>query len=134
MHINTSICTHAGRTYIWNIVVSSLTFFFLQFNTYTANRSLLNPLHQSCHIPVQCALFRKLFPNQFYTQYSVPCNLVTEPFTGDDGNIFAHSLICVKVHSEASVVLLDDDLRRLLNSLRAYSPLHKKDTVNKDQR
>jgi len=38
-------------------------------------------------------------------------NLVAQALGLDDGDLFAHALVCVKVLGEAVVILLDDNLR-----------------------
>ena len=47
------------------------------------------------------------------------CDLVAHALAGDDGHLINNALVGVEVKRQSRVVLLDDDSRRLLDSLRA---------------
>lgn len=53
----------------------------------------------------------------------LPSDLVTELLARYDGDLFAHSLVGVKVQAEAGVVLFDERLGRLLHRLGSYASL-----------
>jgi hypothetical protein len=54
---------------------------------------------------------------------SSPSNLVSQRFCRDDGNFLNNTLVGVEVDGQASVVLLDDDLRGLLDGFRSDATL-----------
>lgn len=45
--------------------------------------------------------------------------LVAQTLRGNDGNLITNSLVCLEIESQLGVVSFDDDLRGLLDSLRA---------------
>ena len=53
----------------------------------------------------------------------LPCDFISQPFAGNDGNLLAYSLVGVKVVRESRVVLLDDDPRSFLHGLGTHSTL-----------
>lgn len=83
----------------------------------------MNSLHQTSHVSTTvCNIWNTVTIHSL----NIPCNLVSEPFTWNDGNVLTYPLIDVEVHGETSVILLDDHLGRLLYSLGSYSPLRKR--------
>jgi hypothetical protein len=50
-------------------------------------------------------------------------DLVAQPLRLNNGNLLTYPLVCVKVKSEAAVVLLDNDTRSLLHGLGAHTTL-----------
>lgn len=57
----------------------------------------------------------------------LPGNLVAQGLGRNDGHLLADALVGVEVHGQSSVVLLDDNLGGLLDSLRTNATLHKKE-------
>jgi hypothetical protein len=53
----------------------------------------------------------------------LPGDLVSKLLARDDGDLLAYSLVGVEVQSETSVVLLDEGLRGLLDSLGSNASL-----------
>lgn len=89
-------------TYLRDVVVPSLTFFFLELNGNATNGSALDALHKMSH---------------------ETGDLVSKTLARDDGDLLAYSLVGVKVESQSSVVLLDDHSRRLLDGLGTNATL-----------
>jgi hypothetical protein len=52
-----------------------------------------------------------------------PSNLVSQRFCRDDGDFLDDALVGVEIDGQASVVLLDDDLRGLLDGFRSDTTL-----------
>lgn len=69
---------------------------------------------------------RMCFERQTQTNQTanLPGNLVAQGLGRDDGHLLADALVGVEVHGQSSVVLLDDDLGGLLDSLRTNATLH----------
>lgn len=57
-------------------------------------------------------------------QMHLPCDLILETLSRNDGDFFTHPLIRVEVHGEFSIVLLNDDPRGLLDCFCPHTPLH----------
>lgn len=88
--------------------IESLSFFFLQLDAYTTNRSLLDTLHEMSDVSVQYVnipLFHS--PGHSITQFRA-CHF---------GHFITDTLVHVKVLRHASVVLLDDHTGCLLHCL-----------------
>jgi len=79
-----------------DVLILSLSLFFLELEGDTTDRTTLNALHQMC---------------------SITGNLVAKTLRGNDGNFIADSLVCLEIEGQLGVVSLDDDLGGLLNGL-----------------
>jgi hypothetical protein len=58
-------------------------------------------------------------------------NLVAELLGGNDGNFLNDALVGLEIAGQTSVVLLDNQLRGLLNGLGAYTTLESKKKIKK---
>lgn len=56
----------------------------------------------------------------------LPSDLVTQRLGWNDGHLFNDTLVYVEVHRQAGVVLLNNDLRGLLDGLGTNATLYKK--------
>ena len=117
--------SHKCAAYIRNIVISSLSFFFLQLDGYASHRSFLDAAYQVRHKPVHSALWLESLPIKKNPWLFLPCYLVSQPFTRDDGNVFTYSLIGVKIVGKSRVILLNDNSGSLLDSLSSHAALVK---------
>lgn len=84
------------RRNLRNIVILPLPLFFLQLERDTADRTLLDTLHQVC---------------------GEARNLVAQALCRDQSHFVADALVGLEVQRETRVVLFDDDARCLLDSL-----------------
>lgn len=100
-----------GRNF-WNKVQSSFSFFFLQFQRDTTDRSLGNATHQ-----MRC----------------VSSDLIAHALGGEDGNIVDNTLVGVEVHRQAGVVLLDDRTSRFLYCFGSYTLRSKREMRTKSR-
>ena len=78
-----------------------------------------------CVTNLGCALFRVIGHRP---PFSLPGNLVSQPLAGDDGYVLADAFVGVEIVRESSVVLLDDDPRRLFYCLGSNPPLRENET------
>lgn len=85
-------------SYLGHEVHTPLTLLLLQLQRNTSHRSPLDTLHEVGH---------------------KAGDLVPHPLGRDDRHLVANALVCVEVHRQTRVVLLDDGSRRLLDGLRA---------------
>jgi len=81
---------------LWDVVVSSLTLFLLQFDGNTSYSLVLKTFHQ---------------------MGDETSDLVSEGFAGDDGNFLADTFVDMEIQRQSSVVFLDDKLGSFLNGL-----------------
>lgn len=54
---------------------------------------------------------------------NLPGNFVAQRFRRNDGHLFADTLVCMEIHIQTSVILLNDDLGGLLDGLCTYATL-----------
>lgn len=89
---------YVAMSYLGHEVHTPLTLLLLQLQRNTSHRAPLDTLHEVGH---------------------KAGDLVPHPLGRDDRHLVANALVCVEVHRQTRVVLLDDGSRRLLHGLRA---------------
>lgn len=78
------------------VVISALAFLLLQLDGDTTDLRVAQTLHQMCH---------------------ETSDLVAQGLGGNDGHFLDDALVCVEIHRQPGVVLLNNDLRGLLDGL-----------------
>lgn len=73
------------------------------------------------HVPIN--IHRLAAQPQTEANECLPSDFVSQRLGWDDGGLLANAFVCMEIHSQTSVVFLDDDLSGLLDSLRAYATL-----------
>jgi hypothetical protein len=99
--INLNALNLEGRD-LGDVVVATLALLLLKLDGDATHRGLLNTAHQMC---------------------GETSNLIAELLGGNDGNFLNNALVGLEIAGQASVVLLDNELRSLLNGLGADTTL-----------
>lgn len=89
---------------IWDVLVLSLSFFFLQFERDTSDWTLLDSLHQ---------------------MGGVTSDLVSQSLGLDGGDLVTQSLVALEIQSQLWIVTLNQSLGSTLDSLSSNSTLLK---------
>lgn len=64
----------------------------------------------------------------FYIKLNLPSNFISQRFCWNNCDFFTNSLVCMEVHCQSSVILLNDDLSGLFDGFCSNSTL--KRTIN----
>lgn len=103
-----------GRNF-GDVLILSLTLFFLELEGDTTDRTTLNTLHQMC-----CVAGNLEFDSvrsELGIVLSRRSYLVAEALRGNDGDLIADSLVGLEIEGQLRVVSLNDDLGGLLDGL-----------------
>ena len=98
-----------------DVLILSLTLFFLELEGDTTDGTSLNTLHQMCGVTSNLMII--IVKNEAETLHSVRSYLVAETLRGNDCNLVADSLVGLEVEGQLGVVSLNDDLGGLLDGL-----------------
>ena len=100
-----------------DVLVLALTLLLLELEGDTADRALLDTLHQVGGVTGNLVLLSATQNSSLRPFDRVDIYLVAETLGGDDGNLITDPLVGLEVQGELGVVPLNDDLGGLLDSL-----------------
>jgi hypothetical protein len=103
-----------GRNF-GDVLILSLTLFFLELEGDTTDRTTLNTLHQMCCVTGN--LMVELVRSKLGLVHDMRSYLIAETLRGNDGDLIADSLVGLEIEGQLWVVSLNDDLGGLLDGL-----------------